>query len=57
MIISLSHSVYFHHPTSVRADDWVLTQMESPWAGNRRGIVLSRWWNSDRNLIATPGMR
>ena len=54
MIISRSYSIYFHHSTSVRADDWVLTQMESPWAGDRRGIVLSRWWNSDRNLTATP---
>lgn len=53
MMVSLCHSIYFHHPTSVRADEWLLTQMESPWAGDGRGMVASRWWNGDGVLLAT----
>lgn len=53
MMVSLSHSIYFHHPTTVRADEWMLSEMETPWAGDGRGMVLSRWWNKDGALIAT----
>lgn len=53
MMVSLSHSIYFHHPTAVNADDWLLSEMESPWAGDGRGMVVSRWWSSDGVLLAT----
>ncbi|RJE27633.1 Histidine acid phosphatase [Aspergillus sclerotialis] len=53
MMVSLSHSIYFHNPAVVRADDWLLSEMETPWAGDGRGMVVSRWWSSDGVLIAT----
>lgn len=53
MMVSLSHSIYFHNPAVVRADDWLLSEMETPWAGDGRGMVVSRWWSTDGVLIAT----
>ena len=43
MIVSLNHSIYFHEPTKIRADEWLATEMDSPWAGDGRYVaVLSR---------------
>lgn len=53
MMVSLSHSIYFHCPRAVRADEWMLCEMETPWAGDGRGLGTSRWWSGDGVLIAT----
>lgn len=53
MMVSLSHSIYFHRPRDVCADEWMLSEMETPWAGDGRGLVNSRWWSRDGVLIAT----
>lgn len=53
MMVSLDHSIYFHNPKKFRADDWMLTEMHSPWAGEGRGLVLQRIWSKDGILIAT----
>jgi acyl-CoA thioesterase 8 len=53
LMASLNHSIYLHHPQAVRVDDWMLTEMESPWAGNERGLVVQRIWSRDGVLIAT----
>lgn len=53
MMVSLDHSIFFHNPRAFRADDWMLTEMESPWAGDGRGFVLQRIWGRDGKLIAT----
>ncbi|RMJ25999.1 Histidine acid phosphatase [Aspergillus sp. HF37] len=37
----------------VCADEWMLSEMETPWAGDGRGLVTSRWWSRDGRLIAT----
>jgi acyl-coenzyme A thioesterase 1/2/4 len=42
VMASLNHSIYLHHPQAVRVDDWMLTEMETPWAGNERGLVVQR---------------
>ncbi|KIW18820.1 acyl-CoA thioesterase II [Exophiala spinifera] len=53
MMVSLDHAIYFHNPRAFRADEWMLTEMESPWAGEGRGVVLQRIWSKDGTLIAT----
>jgi acyl-CoA thioesterase II len=53
MMVSLDHTIYFHEPERVRADEWMFTEMESPWAGDGRGVVYQRIFARDGTLIAT----
>lgn len=53
MMVSLDHSIYFHNPRAFRADDWMLIEMESPWAGEGRGLAIQKIWSQDGTLIAT----
>ncbi len=53
MMISLDHTIYFHRPREIRADDWLCAEMESPWAGGERGLVVQRIWNRQGVLVAT----
>lgn len=53
MMVSLDHSIYFHEPRMVRADEWMLSEMESPWAGDGRGVVTQRIFAKDGTLLAT----
>ncbi|OJD34858.1 acyl-thioesterase ii [Diplodia corticola] len=53
MMVSLDHSIYFHSPRDFRADEWMFTEMESPWAGDGRGLAISKIWSRDGRLIAT----
>ena len=53
MMVSLDHAIFFHNPRAFRADEWMLTEMESPWAGDGRGLVVQRIWSKDGILIAT----
>lgn len=52
-MVSLDHSIYFHNPLAFRADEWMLTEMESPWAGEGRGLAIQKIWSKDGTLIAT----
>lgn len=53
MMVSLSHSIYFHRPRAFRADEWILSELESPWAGSGRGLVMQKMWSDTGVLIAT----
>ncbi|KIX07322.1 acyl-CoA thioesterase II [Rhinocladiella mackenziei CBS 650.93] len=53
MMVSLDHAIFFHNPRSFRADEWMLTEMDSPWAGDGRGLVTQRIWSKSGTLIAT----
>ncbi|MCJ1249109.1 hypothetical protein MMC30_006332 [Trapelia coarctata] len=53
MMVSLDHTIYFHRPRELRADEWLFTEMESPWAGDGRGLVFQRIWNKQGVLIAS----
>ncbi|KAJ9606022.1 acyl-CoA thioesterase [Cladophialophora chaetospira] len=53
MMVSLDHAIFFHNPRAFRADEWMLTEMDSPWAGDGRGLVVQRIWSKDGVLIAT----
>ncbi|KAK4153102.1 thioesterase-like superfamily-domain-containing protein [Chaetomidium leptoderma] len=53
MMVSLDHTIYFHEPGRVRADEWMLTEMESPWAADGRGVVMQKIYSKDGTLLAT----
>ncbi|POR34190.1 Acyl-coenzyme A thioesterase 8 [Tolypocladium paradoxum] len=53
MLVSLDHSIYFHEPLKVKADEWMFTEMESPWSGDGRGVVVQRIFSKDGTLVAT----
>jgi len=53
MMVSLDHTIYFHRPRDVVADEWMFSEMESPWAGEGRGLVLQRIWNKEGRLLAS----
>jgi acyl-CoA thioesterase 8 len=53
MMVSLDHAIYFHNPRSFRADEWIFSEMETPWAGDGRGLVFQRMYTQDGTLIAS----
>ena len=53
MMVSLDHTIYFHRPREVKADEWIFTEMETPWSGEGRGLVMQRIWNKEGRLLAT----
>lgn len=53
MMVSLDHVIYFHLPREFRADEWLLSEMDTPWAGDGRGLVMQRIWTRDGRLIAS----
>ncbi|XP_028854574.1 acyl-coenzyme A thioesterase 8 [Denticeps clupeoides] len=48
---SLDHAMWFHN--SFRADEWMLYECDSPWAGGSRGLVQGRLWRKDGVLAAS----
>ena len=53
MMVSLDHSIYFHRPREALVDEWLLSENESPWSGEGRGLVTQRIWGKDGRLLAT----
>lgn len=53
MMVSLDHTIYFHNPREFKADEWMFTEMETPWAGDGRGLVFQRIFSRDGKLIAS----
>lgn len=53
MMVSLDHSIYFHAPRRVKVDEWMFSEMETPWAGDGRGLVTRRIFAADGTLLAT----
>lgn len=53
MMVSLDHIIYFHRPRDIKADEWMFSEMESPWSGDGRGLVFQRIWNKGGKLVAT----
>ena len=53
MMVSLDHTIYFHRPRDIKADEWLLSEMDSPWAGDGRGLVFQKIWNKKGQLVAT----
>lgn len=53
MMVSLDHTIYFHDPRGLKADEWIFTEMESPWSGDGRGLVVQKMWSKEGRLVAT----
>lgn len=53
MMVSLDHTIYFHEPRRFRADEWMFTEMASPWSGDGRGLVQQHMFTADGILVAT----
>ncbi len=53
MMVSLDHTIYFHEPRAFRADEWMFTEMSSPWSGDGRGVVQQHMFSADGTLVAT----
>ncbi|MDR9439915.1 MAG: acyl-CoA thioesterase II [Halomonas sp.] len=50
-IASLDHALWFHH--DVRVDDWLLYDMDSPWAGGARGFARGSIYDRQGRLVAS----
>ncbi|CAK1358575.1 unnamed protein product [Cercospora beticola] len=54
MMVSLDHKIYFHHVSEpIRADEWLRSEMQSPWAGDGRALVSQKIFSGSGELIAT----
>ncbi|KAG4263094.1 hypothetical protein FPRO04_12932 [Fusarium proliferatum] len=53
MAASLDHRIYFHKPLRTKADEWMVSEMESPWAARGRALVVQRMFAQDGTLLAT----
>jgi acyl-CoA thioesterase II len=51
MMASLDHAMWFHRPC--RADDWVLVDAVSPFAGGARGLTRAQIYDRNRRLVAS----
>ncbi|KAH9599649.1 hypothetical protein LSM04_002378 [Trypanosoma melophagium] len=49
-LTSLDHTIHFHHPESIRVDDWFLYEVCSPWAAHNRGLNQGRMYGRDGSL-------
>jgi acyl-CoA thioesterase len=54
LMVSLDHSIYFTMADhDFRADDWMWSEMQSPWVGSGRALVSQRIYSKGGILIAT----
>lgn len=51
MMASLDHAMWFHSPP--RADEWLLVEAVSPFAGGARGLTRAEVYSRDRKLVAS----
>ncbi|PMR70109.1 acyl-CoA thioesterase [Halomonas heilongjiangensis] len=50
-IASLDHALWFHH--DVKLNDWLLYDMDSPWAGGARGFARGSIYDRRGRLVAS----
>ncbi len=50
-IASLDHALWFHH--DVKINDWLLYDMDSPWAGGARGFTRGSIYDRSGRLVAS----
>lgn len=53
MLVSLDHTIHFHAGERTNVDGWMLVEMQSPWAGEERGLARMKVWSRDGRLVAT----
>ncbi|KAK9742988.1 hypothetical protein RND81_03G209700 [Saponaria officinalis] len=49
--LTVNHTMWFHR--DVKADDWILFVIESPFAFGARGLVYSQMFNQNRELVVS----
>lgn len=50
-LASLDHAIWFHR--DLKADEWLLYSLESPWSGEGRGLARGHFFNQAGDLVAT----
>lgn len=50
-VATIDHSMWYHRP--FKMDEWLLYAIESPTAGNTRGLVRGEIYNQQGDLVAT----
>lgn len=50
-MMSIDHAMWFHE--DVRADEWLLYTMDSPWSGHARGFNRGMFFRRDGTLVAS----
>lgn len=50
-IASLDHALWFHETPDM--DDWLLFEMDSPWAGHARGLSRGHFFTASGQLVAS----
>lgn len=53
MMVSLDHTIYFHDVKGLRVDEWLLSEVQTSWAANGRGLIHQKMWTKDGMLVAT----
>ncbi|KAL5363128.1 thioesterase-like superfamily-domain-containing protein [Aspergillus floccosus] len=53
MMVSLDHTIYFHNQRKLRADEWLLAEVHTSWAGDGRGLIHQKIWSERGVLLAT----
>lgn len=51
MSASLDHAMYFHHP--LRADEWILYDLNSPTSNASRGLNYGQMWQNGKLVCST----
>jgi acyl-CoA thioesterase-2 len=50
-VASIDHAIWFHR--DLRADEWLLYALDSPWSGNGRGFSRGSIFNRQGQLVAS----
>ncbi|SCV50654.1 related to acyl-CoA thiolesterase [Fusarium fujikuroi] len=53
MLSTLNHSICFHSSSSIRADEWMLVEVNCPWAGDERCLAIAKVFTKDGALLAS----
>jgi hypothetical protein len=52
MMVTLSHTMLFFSPEDTKADEWMLSELESHWTGQGRGSITQKIWSKNGKLLA-----
>jgi acyl-CoA thioesterase 8 len=52
-MLSLDHTMYFHKTGGFRADEWLLFEMQTPWADDERALIVQKVFTGEGSLVAT----
>lgn len=53
MLSTLNHSICFHSSSSIRADEWMLVEVNCPWAGDERCLAIAKVFTNEGALLAS----